>query len=171
MKKSDPPRVAQKHDALYGTERHGTVQVVLSLPCQRGEHTAAMNSTASNLITGTLPPPPGVIPNFTNPQSIGYRLIIAAVIFPAIALIFLSLRIYTKRWILKQLLLDDCKLSPVLVRGFNRLEETNRVPRLDHPCICMKPPSLLTTGLLPKANIRMPIEDICPFIFKFPNSS
>ena len=82
-----------------------------------------MNSTASTNITGTLPPPLGVTPNFVNPQSIGYRLIIVAAICPAITLTFLSLRIYTKRWILRQFLLDDCKLiSPVLVREF-KLDE------------------------------------------------
>jgi hypothetical protein len=66
-----------------------------------------MNSTAD--VIGAWPPPPGVVPNFINPESVGYRLIVAAIMCPAIALVFLLLRLYTKLCILKKLLLDDYK--------------------------------------------------------------
>jgi hypothetical protein len=66
-----------------------------------------MNSTAA--IVGAWPPPAGVTPNFINPESIGYRVILAALLCPAIALIFTLLRLYTKRFLIKHLHIDDCK--------------------------------------------------------------
>lgn len=100
---------------------------LLSLPA--APHT--MNSTAD--IVAAWPPPPGVIPNFTNPDSIAYQLIIVAAICPAVALVFLGLRLYTKLRILKQLLLDDCKSVHALG---TQPADINWTPRLDHPCIC-----------------------------------
>jgi hypothetical protein len=57
---------------------------------------------------GAWPPPPGVTPNFTNPDSIGYQLIVVNVLLPAITIPLCALRLYTKRYILKTVHLDDC---------------------------------------------------------------
>jgi len=57
---------------------------------------------------GAQPPPPGVTPNFDNPESKAYQVIIASVVSPAIALVFLLLRLYTKRYIIGKLNIDDC---------------------------------------------------------------
>lgn len=62
-----------------------------------------MNSTAD-----TFPPPEGTTPNFTDPESIGYRVVIAAVFFPVLAIPFLLARLYVKYFIIKHLHLDDC---------------------------------------------------------------
>jgi hypothetical protein len=59
--------------------------------------------------TGALPAPPGVTPNFDNPESRAYQAIIASVVCPVIALVFLLLRLYTKRYIICKLHMDDCK--------------------------------------------------------------
>ncbi|KAM7221217.1 hypothetical protein V8F06_003392 [Rhypophila decipiens] len=52
-------------------------------------------------------PPPGVIPNFDNPESIGYRLIIVASVFPVVTGVFLGLRLYTAAFILRRWHIDD----------------------------------------------------------------
>jgi hypothetical protein len=61
-------------------------------------------------IMGTLPPPPGVNPNFENPESQGYRVVLAiAILFP-LATIVLFLRVYTSVVIVRNFGTDDCKL-------------------------------------------------------------
>jgi hypothetical protein len=59
--------------------------------------------------TGALPAPPGITPNFHNPENRAYQVIIVSVIWPVIALTFLLLRLYTKRYIIGKLHLDDCE--------------------------------------------------------------
>jgi hypothetical protein len=73
------------------------------------------NSTTD--VVGAYPPPAGVTPNFTNPESIGYRVILAALLCPAIAIPFLLLRLYTRRFLIKCLHLDDCTSSFRYVDG------------------------------------------------------
>ncbi|KAK4203457.1 hypothetical protein QBC40DRAFT_24205 [Triangularia verruculosa] len=50
-------------------------------------------------------PPP--IPNYENPESIGYRLVIVAVLFPVLALCFLVPRLYTASSIIRKWHPDD----------------------------------------------------------------
>lgn len=57
-------------------------------------------------------PPPGVTPNLENPESIGYRIIIVAAVFPAITGVFLCIRLYTAQFILKRWHTDDCESIP-----------------------------------------------------------
>ncbi|KAH6714832.1 hypothetical protein BKA61DRAFT_343667 [Leptodontidium sp. MPI-SDFR-AT-0119] len=58
-------------------------------------------------IVGVLPPPPGVIPNFENPESQGYRVILTiAILFP-LATIVLLLRVYTRVVIVRNVGIDD----------------------------------------------------------------
>lgn len=64
-------------------------------------------------IIPAMPPPPGVTPNFENPEWIGYRLIIVAVVFPVIALCFLLPRLWSAAFIIKKWHPDDCKSLPV----------------------------------------------------------
>ncbi|KAH8652703.1 hypothetical protein BGZ60DRAFT_420066 [Tricladium varicosporioides] len=64
-----------------------------------------MNSTST--IIGAGPAPSGVTPNFTNPDSIAYRLIIIAVVFPALSLTLLSARLYTKHFLVRSVDLAD----------------------------------------------------------------
>ncbi|KAK0635966.1 hypothetical protein B0T17DRAFT_482035 [Bombardia bombarda] len=59
-------------------------------------------------------PPPGVTPNFDNPESISGRLIHAAAIWPIVTLPFVTLRLYTSGFILKKWHLDDV----LIVIGF-----------------------------------------------------
>ena len=65
-----------------------------------------MNS--SEQVVGTIPPPPGVTPNFDNPSaSIANRMILAAAIAPAVSLPFLLLRLYTSSFIVRRWHKDD----------------------------------------------------------------
>jgi len=66
---------------------------------------------------GAWPPPPGVTPNFSNPESIGYRMIIVSVLFPAITIPITLLRLYTKRYILGVIHVDDCTYPRALSFG------------------------------------------------------
>ena len=65
-------------------------------------------SSADGAVMGAAPPPSGVTPNFDNPESIGYRLIVVAVVFPVLALCFLLPRLYSATFILKKWRPDDC---------------------------------------------------------------
>ncbi|KAH9207135.1 hypothetical protein DL95DRAFT_238186, partial [Leptodontidium sp. 2 PMI_412] len=58
-------------------------------------------------IIGASPPPPGVIPNFKNPESQGYRVTLTiAILFP-LATIVLLLRLYTRIIIVRKVGIDD----------------------------------------------------------------
>lgn len=54
-----------------------------------------------------LPPPPGVIPNFTNPETQGPRLVVVGAVLLTFVLIALVNRVYTKLGILKKVSWDD----------------------------------------------------------------
>jgi hypothetical protein len=66
-----------------------------------------MNST--NGVTGASPPPPGVTPNFTDPESIGYQIIFTAVICPIFTILRCLLPLYTSHRIVKRFHLDNSK--------------------------------------------------------------
>jgi hypothetical protein len=68
----------------------------------------------SNETVGALPPPPGITPNFDNPESIAYRVIVAAVLGPVIATPLCFVRLYTRRYISQNPGLDDCKCWCIL---------------------------------------------------------
>ncbi|KAH8748435.1 hypothetical protein F5883DRAFT_239441 [Diaporthe sp. PMI_573] len=58
-------------------------------------------------ITGILPPPPGVRPNFKHPESIGYLLVIVTAVFLPFASLVVILRLYTRRVIVRAIGYDD----------------------------------------------------------------
>ncbi|KAK0663428.1 hypothetical protein QBC41DRAFT_368100 [Cercophora samala] len=58
-------------------------------------------------------PPP--IPNYENPESIGYRLVIVAVVFPVLALCFLVPRLYTASSIIRKWHPDDFANSIICI--------------------------------------------------------
>lgn len=59
---------------------------------------------------GAMPAPPDVTPNFENPESIAYRVIVASVLGPVITIPICLLRLYTKRCILRLVSYDDRKV-------------------------------------------------------------
>jgi hypothetical protein len=62
-------------------------------------------------ISGVIPPPPGVKPNFEYPDSIGYRIIIASVVCWWSATLVLFLRLHTRRNVIHIIGAEDCKYS------------------------------------------------------------
>jgi hypothetical protein len=92
----------------------------------------------SNPIVGAVPPPPGIVPNFTNPESAAYRLIVGTIVCPAITLVFLLLRLYTKRYILKKLLLDDCEY--VCIERLNELKLIDNIDLIIISFVCNPSP-------------------------------
>ena len=57
-------------------------------------------------------PPPGVVPDYDNPARNGVsKLFIIIPLLMAIATIMVLLRLYTRRFIVKKLGADDCKLT------------------------------------------------------------
>lgn len=64
---------------------------------------------------GMLPPPPGVTPNFTNPDSMAWRLIVASVLCPVFATLFCLLRFYTARFVVRKTFRDDWLLAVSLI--------------------------------------------------------
>ena len=67
-------------------------------------------SSADGVVVSAAPPPLGVVPNFENPESIGYRLVIVSVVFPVPSLCFLIPRLYVAGVILRKWHTDDCKV-------------------------------------------------------------
>ena len=65
-----------------------------------------MNTTYT---VAALPPPPGTTSNFADPEYIGTRLVVTAIVCPALAIPVLLLRLYTKRFLSARLHLEDCK--------------------------------------------------------------
>ena len=59
-------------------------------------------------VLGAAPPPPGVIPNFVNPPSTGYRLVVSSIVTWVSATVFVALRAYVKLRILQKITSDDC---------------------------------------------------------------
>lgn len=72
---------------------------------------------------GAFPPPPGVVPNFVNPESIAYRVVIASVLGPTIAIPICAVRLYTRRYILQSVGYDDYAivLATILALAFSIL--------------------------------------------------
>ncbi|KAH7121798.1 hypothetical protein B0J13DRAFT_158581 [Dactylonectria estremocensis] len=73
-----------------------------------------MNSTDETTV-GAYPPPEGVVPNFTNPESIASRVVLAAVLCPGITIPIVLLRLYTSRFIIKVWHLDDLSIVISLI--------------------------------------------------------
>jgi hypothetical protein len=67
-------------------------------------------NTAREEIIGASPPPPGVIPDFEHPESVGYRVVIATAILLPLTTVVVCLRIYTRVKIVSYMGSDDCKL-------------------------------------------------------------
>lgn len=62
--------------------------------------------------TPALRPPPGVTSNFDHPESLAHQNIIAICIAIPLATIFFSLRTYTRIWIKKTWIFEDCQCTP-----------------------------------------------------------
>ncbi|KAH6975867.1 hypothetical protein EDB80DRAFT_740424 [Ilyonectria destructans] len=73
-----------------------------------------MNSTDDTTV-GAYPPPPGVVPNFTNPESIASHVVLAAVLCPVFTIPIVLLRLYTSRFINKCWHLDDFSIAISLI--------------------------------------------------------
>lgn len=69
------------------------------------------DSNATSIIGG-LPPPPGVTPNFVNPESLHSEWVLMMSMCLTFTTIFVFLRMYTKLVIIKSHGWEDCKLRP-----------------------------------------------------------
>lgn len=56
-----------------------------------------------------MPPPPGVTPNFVNPQNRTDVYVVVYTIFSSLVVLFVSLRFYAKIWITRSVGWDDCE--------------------------------------------------------------
>ena len=65
------------------------------------------------------PPPPGVVPNLYNPQTRGRDLTITCSIFLGIMISFVSIRAYTKLWIVRKVTWDD-RMSPCAINSIQQ---------------------------------------------------
>lgn len=57
-------------------------------------------------------PPPGVTPNYDNPEYIGHRMVTVNAVCLTLSTIIIALRVYTRGWIVQAIGVDDC-LSPL----------------------------------------------------------
>ena len=62
---------------------------------------------------GGLPPPSGVIPNFTDPDSITTIAIVVAIVFLSLTTVTTSIRCYTKLFLIRKHGWDDCQLKHI----------------------------------------------------------
>ena len=63
------------------------------------------------LNASAVPPPPGIVPNYVDPPSIGYAVLVVATISMILATIMLALRVFTKLYLIKAWNLEDCIAS------------------------------------------------------------
>ena len=68
-----------------------------------------MNSLQDLYDTPGLAPPPGVLPNFSNPVSRADSMRIVSSVSMAVAIGFVILRVYSRLWITRTFGKDDCK--------------------------------------------------------------
>lgn len=57
-------------------------------------------------------PPAGVIPNYIDPPSKGYRVVAVSLTFGLLALSFVVIRVVIKKRVVKKFGWDDCKMPP-----------------------------------------------------------
>ena len=76
----------------------------------------------STMIIGALPPPPGVVPNFVDPVNHMKNAIALHTIMLSAVTLCISIRVYARYHIQKELGLDDCKslylqyyMSPLMI--------------------------------------------------------
>jgi hypothetical protein len=86
-----------------------------------------MNST--RIITA-FPPPPGVTPNFVNPDFNGKQIIVAGIVLPLLMFPLLGARLYAKYALLKKIHYDDCTSSSQLT---NKNIQLILIHRHDNP--------------------------------------
>jgi len=59
---------------------------------------------------GAIPPPPGVEPNFENPEDILHTInLVSQILSMVIMTPFIIIRVYVKIWVAPPFLPDDCK--------------------------------------------------------------
>ncbi len=56
-----------------------------------------------------MPPPPGVTPNFVNPSNLRQPGLVAVQI--TLATIAVAMRLYTKKFIVRRMLVEDCTFA------------------------------------------------------------
>lgn len=56
--------------------------------------------------------PPGIVPNYVNPEFRGKEITILAIVCSIISSIFILIRVYTRIWIIRSFGKDDGTLSP-----------------------------------------------------------
>ena len=61
-------------------------------------------------------PPPGVTPNFADPQTRTNIFIVVYAVFTSLVVLFVSLRLYAKMWIIRSIGWDDCECASILGR-------------------------------------------------------
>ena len=66
---------------------------------------------------GGLPPPAGIIPNFTDPYSISKVILAANIMFLTMTTVTTSIRCYTKLFVMRKLGWDDCQLKYINLLG------------------------------------------------------
>ena len=70
---------------------------------------------ASKGIPATFVFPPGVVPNYDNPEHRGQGITIAAIVGTAITAIFIICRLYTRIWISRSFGKDDGECFPPML--------------------------------------------------------
>lgn len=74
-----------------------------------------MSVEIQKLLNGpALAPPPGVIPNFVNPDNAFVSYVVTVVLCVSTSTLVFWMRMYTKIYILQRLGWEDCKFSPFL---------------------------------------------------------
>ena len=63
-----------------------------------------------------LKPPPGVVPNFINPDNYQNTIIATLAVCLTLATLFTALRLYSKYFIIKSIALEDCTHPKNLIK-------------------------------------------------------
>jgi len=71
-----------------------------------------MNSTFDINDIPAMVPPPGVQPNFDNPETLHDPMLSTAIITTILLVTVVGVRIFTKAYIMRDMKLEDCKICP-----------------------------------------------------------
>ena len=69
-----------------------------------------MSALDTSTAVGAYPPPPGVTPNFKNPDYFSGGIVPISAVFLGLSTLFLAARLYTKLKIIKVFGSEDCRL-------------------------------------------------------------
>jgi hypothetical protein len=86
---------------------------------------------------GVIPPPPGVVPDFSIPETNRRIILVTNILLSVISAHFVGLRLYTTGYILRSVGPDDCKCSSICNTRISSILESHANVPYSHDGVCV----------------------------------